>query len=316
MTHLDTIVKELTATFGSKPVKTADIARKITDLGFNFHVYYGEIRARYSIGHGVMQMTKPVEAEVVVEDEAAAKQRIDSRFQVLDIMVRATASGKNRAMIVSGPAGIGKSHGVEKAVTETIGDFAHIKGYVRATGLYKQLYQNRNANQTIVFDDADSIFDNETSLNLLKAACDSSESRKISWLSNTAMETEEGETIPSSFEFRGNVIFITNYDFQHMIDKGNKLAPHLEAMKSRCHYIDIGIKNTQDYLIRIKQVVDAGMLDGIIDYTSQQTLLYYMNQNAEKLQEISLRMVKKLADLMRIDSKNWVQLAQATCLKN
>lgn len=315
MQTLETLIESLTLAFGSAPVKTLDVVRKINEMGFNSNTYYPMIKDRFSIRHGIIRMSCIEEAEVV-EDEAAAKARIDNKFAVMDIMCRATAHGKNRALIVSGPAGIGKSHGVERAVTETLGKFAHIKGYVRATGLYKQLWENRNSNQTIVFDDADAIFDNETSLNILKAACDSCDTRRISWLSNSAMETEDGEVIPSSFEFRGNMIFITNYDFQSMIERGNKLAPHLEAMKSRCHYIDIGIKSTRDYLVRIKQVVDEGMLDAIIDYTSQQTLVHYVNQNAENLQEISLRMVKKLADLMRIDSKNWKKLAEATCLKN
>ena len=33
-----------------------------------------------------------------------------------------------------------------------------IRGYAKATGLYKLLYQYRNAGQVIIFDDADSVF--------------------------------------------------------------------------------------------------------------------------------------------------------------
>jgi hypothetical protein len=61
-------------------------------------------------------------------------------------------------------AGLGKSFTVE-AVKEH-GDkinAVHIKGYVRPTGLYKTLYENRFKNSVIVFDDTDSIFSDDVS---------------------------------------------------------------------------------------------------------------------------------------------------------
>jgi hypothetical protein len=50
-----------------------------------------------------------VKAETPKETETEAMDRIASRFAVLDEMSKACISGEIRAMIVTGPAGIGKS---------------------------------------------------------------------------------------------------------------------------------------------------------------------------------------------------------------
>ena len=137
-----------------------------------------------------------------------------------------------------------------------------MKGYVRATGLVKLLYQYRNAGQVIVFDDADAIFFDDVSLNLLKAVCDTTETRRVSWLSEGSLVDEETAVrIPRNFEFKGTIIFISNYDFDAMIDRGHKLAPHLAALVSRAHYIDLAMKSRRDYLVRIRQVIEEGLLE-------------------------------------------------------
>ena len=50
-----------------------------------------------------------------VSDEAII-ERLRQRFQILDDMTRAVKKGDVRAMIVTGPPGVGKSFGVEKVL--------------------------------------------------------------------------------------------------------------------------------------------------------------------------------------------------------
>jgi len=311
---LTDIEQSMIAQFGTSEVNTRDVIKALNDLGSNAATHYPALRLKYSAGHGVLQFKQATRA--VEESDSDISARINSRFAAMDTIVRATAKGLNRALIISGPAGVGKSFGVEKAVKETIGDFTHIKGYVRATGLFKQLYANRHSKNTIVFDDTDCLFSDENSLNLLKCVCDSSDTRRVSWLSEAVMESEDGETLPKSFDFCGNIIFITNKDFQQMATKDTKLSPHIEAMMSRSMYVDIGVKSVRDYLIRIKQVIDEGMLDNDIRYEDQQDLMHYLKVNANNMQELSLRMVKKLASLINIDATNWKELAKIVCQKS
>lgn len=251
------------------------------------------------------------------DDEILA--RLNDRFSVMTDMALATAIGQNRAMIVSGPAGLGKSHGIGM-VLEELGDNVKatiIKGFVRSTGLYKTLFDHREPGSVVIFDDADSIFFDDVSLNILKTACDTTSVRRLSWLAETRMEDEEGERLPRHFVFEGSIIFITNYDFDQMITNGHRLAPHFEAMISRSHYLDLSIKSRRDYLIRIKQVVEQGMLrDQGFTAPQEQVLLSYITKNADILRELSLRMVVKLANLMKIAPASWEKVARATCHRN
>jgi hypothetical protein len=252
------------------------------------------------------------------ETEEEIDQRIAERFEILDVLTEACTVGNARALIVSGPAGLGKSYTVEKRLNEwDPNQINHtiIKGYVRATGLIKLLYSYREENQVIVFDDADAIFFDDISLSLLKAVCDTTERRVVSWLSEGKLFSDETvEIIPRSFEFKGTIIFISNYDFDAMIDRGHKLAPHLEALVSRSHYIDLAMKTRRDYLVRIRQVIKQGLL-GELTLEERSDVIMFIEENSEKLRELSLRMAIKLGSL-RKQGNDWQRIAKITCCKN
>lgn len=264
------------------------------------------------------QVVKPVRVETVAEIES----KLADRFEALAIMSEATGKGINRSLIVSGPAGLGKSFTVEAKLTELEQKGHHvtyIKGYVRPLALYKLLYETRHPNSVLVFDDSDSVFYDDVSMNLLKGACDSTERRVLHWLSKSLEkeEDEEGESIPEKFEFQGSIIFITNYDFDAMIESGNKLAPHFQALVSRSHYLDLAMKTKMDYIVRIRQVVRGGMLrDRGFNAAEQTLILEFIENNMERLRELSLRMVVKISGLYKMDKSNWQKLAKQTCFRN
>ena len=81
---------------------------------------------------------------------------------------------------------------------------------------------------------------------------DSGDRRKISWLSDSSYLRKEH--IPDQFDFKGTVIFITNLKFDQV--KSKKLADHLDALQSRCHYIDLTLDSERDKFLRIKQIAD------------------------------------------------------------
>jgi hypothetical protein len=268
-------------------------------------------------------MTSPLvlasQPQVVIQTESDEQiaARLEDSFMAMHTMAQATVQGINKSLIISGPAGVGKSHTVMQ-ITDAMEDdklTTVVKGYVRPTGLYKLLYENRFKSNVVVFDDADSIFMDDVCLNLLKAACDMSRTRRLSWLTETKMEDEDGERLPRSFEFEGSIIFITNYDFDNMIERGNRLAPHFQAMISRSHYLDVGIKSKREYVVRLRQVVSQGMLrEQGLDQSQENQLMEFIGDNQDRLRELSLRMVIKLAGLMNMGG-DWKRLARATCMK-
>lgn len=278
----------------------------------------GYRRARTNVGEAMAALKITHEPIVQRETDAEIDARIADRFEILDVLTEACVVGNARALIVSGPAGLGKSFTVEKHLRDwDPNELNHtiVKGYVRATGLVKLLYQYRESGQVIVFDDADAIFFDDVSLNLLKAVCDTTERRRVSWLSEGGLIDEESAVrIPRSFDFNGTIIFISNYDFDAMIDRGHKLAPHLQALVSRSHYIDLSMKTRRDYLVRIRQVIKQGLLDDL-SLSERSDVILFIEENSEKLRELSLRMAIKLGSL-RKQGKDWDRIAKITCCKN
>lgn len=258
------------------------------------------------------------------ETDEQAMDRIASRFQILDEMTAATIAGTVRAVIVSGPPGVGKSYGVEQqlekaSLFDRIGDrkirYEVVKGAITALGLYVQLYKFQEKKNVLVFDDCDSIFTDELSINIMKAALDSGKRRRICWNSDSSLLRKEG--IPETFDFNGSAIFITNIKFASIRSK--KLQDHLEALQSRCHYIDLTIDTERDKMLRIKQVHRDAKNGVFADYNltakQEEEIFQFMQDNSRRLREMSIRMALKIADLHRIAPKNWKNLAESTCMR-
>jgi hypothetical protein len=136
----------------------------------------------------------------------------------------------------------------------------------------------------------------------------------IHWNTDSRLLKDQG--VPNSFEFKGGAIFITNIKFDHVRSK--KLKDHLEALESRCHYLDLTIDTVREKLLRIRQVVrDCGMLD---DYEltdeGKAEVVEFIETNAAKMRELSLRMVLKVADIRVSMPAKWKSVVEVTCMRN
>ncbi len=258
-----------------------------------------------------------------VETDDEVMDRIGQRFEILQEMTRATIAGDVRAMIVVGPPGVGKSYGVEyeleksglfERITGRKIKYEVIKGAMTPIGLYCTLFKHSDPNNVLVFDDCDSVFQDDLSLNILKAALDSGKKRRIYWNSDSAMLRREG--VPDAFDFKGGCIFITNLKFDNLQSK--KMKDHLEALQSRCHFLDLTLNTMRDKFLRIKQIFRQGQLFNDYDFTPEkgEEILNFMDENKDRLREMSLRMALKIADLTKVSETNWKALAVSTCMKN
>jgi hypothetical protein len=133
--------------------------------------------------------------------------------------------------MVFGSAGIGKTYGVMKALSESARvwhktedqkanmtpedldklldqpapTLVKISGAITPKGLYQLMYKHREGN-ILVFDDCDDVLRNPKMSNILKAGLDSGvDERVITWETS---RPEEG--LPTSFEFKSQIIFISN----------------------------------------------------------------------------------------------------------
>lgn len=270
-----------------------------------------------------LEFKKP---EVAQESDEQAMDRIATRFAILNEMSSACINGDIRAMIVSGPPGVGKSFGVEQQLEKaSMFDkiagkrirFEIVKGAMTPIGLYCTLYKYSDPKNVLVFDDCDSVFQDDLALNILKAALDSGKRRRICWNSDSSMLRREG--VPDQFEFKGSAIFITNLKFENL--KSKKLQDHLEALQSRCHFLDLTVDSERDKMLRIKQVhrdtADNGGLFRDYDFSNEQAdeILNFMWDQKSKLRELSLRMALKVGDLVKISPNNWRVLAENTVMR-
>ena len=299
--------------------------------GGNFPGFADTIRVNVShfadyefVGEGAAPAVSEVvaQAQAITQTDEERMAEIAERFDILNDMSKACIAGDIRAMIVSGPPGVGKSYTVEREVekAQLLDQLAGtrlraevVKGSATPIGLYQTLYKYSDKNCVLVFDDADQIFFDPVSLNLLKGALDTGKKRKISWLAESAALRREG--IPDSFNFHGSVIFLTNISFENV--KSKVLKDHLEALQSRCHFVELKMDNDRDKLLRIKQLINEGMLDDYeFDESTKEDVIEFLVENKSRLREISLRSAIKTADLRRAFPDKWRVLAKTSLLKS
>lgn len=260
---------------------------------------------------------------VSLETDEEVLDRLRTRFTILDEMTEAVKRGDVRGMIVSGPPGVGKSFGVEQVLAkydlfadvaqdDSLRKYEIAKGNMSALGLYQMLWNYRDKKSIVVFDDMDSVLFDEVALNLLKAALDTGRKRVLSWHTESRVLKDAG--IPNSFNFEGGCIFITNVDFAHVRSK--KLKDHLDALESRCHYLDLTIHTEREKMLRIKQIINDGMLARYaFENGEQDEIIEFIDANRKRMRELSLRMVVKVADLRKSMPKTWKDVTTITCMR-
>jgi hypothetical protein len=251
---------------------------------------------------------------------------LQTRFGVMNRMTDATIKGDTRGMIISGAAGIGKTFTVEQKVGlrgEEKRGFRSvvIKGSLTPVNLYKILYKYRQPGEVVVLDDADTIFFDDAGVSILKAALDSSPVRTISWYaeSHALRGDEEVGDIPQQFDYHGSMIFITNTDFQGIVDKGSsKLAPHFAALMSRAIYMDLKVHDGRAIALWVNYLVGkTNMLVNHYGITRQQQkeALQWIMDNYKNMRTLSLRDAMKVGQFMKSEPTGWTELAEITLLR-
>ena len=255
------------------------------------------------------------------ETDEEIKARIAQRFIILERMTNGVKRGQFKSMIVSGAAGVGKTHTIEEALSpykfvSELGSseltFEIVGGKTSALGLYQTLYHHRHSKHVVVFDDCNSVLYDSDSLEILKRALDSKERRTINW--NLESRVLQREGIENSFEFNGGVIFVTNINFDYI--RGGRRAEDLKALVSRSHYMDLTIHTQREKMLRIHQVVEQGMLDkhGFEDYEVKE-ILDFIEENKQFARDMSVRLVGKIAEIRASMPDMWKEVAIATCTR-
>jgi hypothetical protein len=200
-------------------------------------------------------------------------------FGNLERLTKMVGRGIQPSLVITGMAGVGKTHLVKETL-KGMGlresyEFVHFKGRSTAAGLFITLYQN--SDKVVVFDDCDSVFKDDDAVNILKAALDSYDTRRISYISSKPLKDEYGEPIPAHFEFTGKVIFISNIN-QSKLDA---------AIRSRSFVADISM-NTAQMFTRMEQLMTT--MEPSIPMSAKQQALEIMKQLDSKFAGIDINL--------------------------
>lgn len=277
--------------------------------------------------------------EETLED---AKKRIFVRYQAMDRLVPRVVARKMASLIISGPPGVSKSWTVTHALEQSglmrhdgLGDvggggplwqdgemiapgyYDYIQGGCSEVGLFRALWAMRNGG-IIVFDDCDGVFRDEDSLNLLKVATDTTRERLVSWRKNASWLDEL--EIDRTFDFRGHVVFLTNIDFENVIERNHPSSEHFRALIDRAAYLCLTLRNARDFMIVLEW--KAGGADGFLrrapynfDAAKVAELFEFLRANQKRFYNLSLRLVGQIAAQMTADPMMWRADVEATKMR-
>ena len=247
---------------------------------------------------------------------ADPKQVFEDLRDLLDLVI----SGQQSSLLITGMAGIGKTHDVTTRLKKYLGDNVDsgnegaswhvVKGFSTPIGMYSTIFENRD--KLIVFDDCDSILKEPNARNILKAALDSYDERIVSWISKRTFNPEgmtedeiqakyddsDGQDLPSRFPFTGQIIFISNLD-------KDKIE---EAILSRSFAIDITLK-ASDVFLRIESILEH-LAPDISMEIKQEALDHLKEVGSKSGKPANLRTMIGAAKIRKGGSENWKRLVE------
>ena len=308
---LNTKTDRWEATFAGKVIVSSQdkkYVRHVIEKGLNAKAREMGVTAVEELGQGSHQGQPAV--DMITFD-------VNERFQFLEDYVDMVADRDMKSVIVVGEGGLGKSYTVmrrlsKKGLSELsvhaegyeVGatldqsksrtTYVVVKGYSTPKGLFRTLYENRN--RLIVFDDCDSVLDNDTSANLLKAALDSYDKRIVTWNAESFGESE----LPKSFEFTGAIIFISN------------MAMHKvpQAVISRSAPADVSMTRAE-VIERMRQIVRSPEFMDEVDLSLKLEAVDFIGRHIQnpQIKTFNLRTLIKVITNRRCKPERWERLS-------
>jgi hypothetical protein len=289
--------------------------RQVVFVGNKNELLARETEIMNSVGHRKRFSSVDIAADSALAQlsDEELEARIDDTFTSLSLLADAAAKKKIRALIVSGSPGTGKTYEVMRAVqNEEKANkkfyFKVVKGTISPIALYMELYEARDG--VLVLDDCDEAFTENESLQLLKAATESTKKRLVSYrkMSQALADYE----IPNQFIFNGCVIVLTNTNLE---EARKAKQDHYSAIVSRSHYLNAVLATDREKLIRIRSVITkSNILANFLDKKFHAEIIAFIDKYHNCFRELSIRTVVKIAELRAAFDENWEIIARGTLL--
>lgn len=128
------------------------------------------------IHQNVQQTFVPSSLESTIPPDMHEELTAEEQYENMGALVNQVLRNEQKSLIIVGSAGVGKTYNVMQAVRKSGRPYQQFKGNMKSDGaLYEYLFKNRQPNELVIFDDADSIF---SYANMLKGALGDDEDPK------------------------------------------------------------------------------------------------------------------------------------------
>ena len=222
---------------------------------------------------------------------------INVRFEYLTRLVTMVATSIPTSLVVVGSGGLGKSYTVMETLKshglEEDHDYTVCKGASTPKALYRLLYENRD--KIVVFDDCDSVLMNETAVNLLKSALDTTAVRTVSWRSEA--RGDDDNSLPQSFQFEGKIIFISNLP----------LLKVNQAILSRALTVDVSMTVTEK-LERMRHI--APNVNPEIPLNVKLEVIDLLEELKDSCRDLNVRTLLKVVSVRLASPEDWVPIGK------
>ena len=172
------------------------------------------------------------EAEVAAYNEKikyVENADLDVFYKQIHRAVEKMCKGYSNLVFVKGRGGIGKSRNIRKILTKNKADFIEVTGEVTEAYLYRLIYENND--KIIWMKDITKLLNGLGSINLLKAATETEETRILTKSNYSKQQAD----LPDKFVCRVKFVF----DYNNLY--GHSLREDFEALTTRGDFIELAM---------------------------------------------------------------------------
>lgn len=212
---------------------------------------------------------------------------------IKSLLITIRASDRMHALIIQGPPGWGKTTTVEDALKAAGVNGVHLGSYSTPLHLFNFLHDNFRS--IVVIDDCAGLFNDQSSMAILKAATwGQGKQRKIRWGSTS------GKASAEEFHFEGKLIIVCN---------SFPVTADAEAVKSRSFPYRINIDPTTAKALLEKAAGNSSLYSDIQKATEVARFLS-KKISPTSLHQISYRTLQMGYELAQHNSDQWRELLE------
>lgn len=220
-----------------------------------------------------------------VFSESKLKDIVSDCYSEMDYYIGMAARGISTGCFIEGLGGIGKTHRTLSLLQRIPRlNFSYLSSFTTPQAFFVWVYQNRDAD-VLVVDDVVGMLNNDKVLSMLKGMlwAVAGGKRVVNYQTTKAMETEQGEVVPNSYEVTSRIVLLCN--------RLSKKKPDMEAVLSRVDYCRVEIPK-KEMLRLMRQVAEKDYPDIALDERLE-VLEFIMENTKDSVANLNLRTLIK-----------------------